>query len=139
MINIIATIDSTRGLLKLNLHKIETYQSKKLSMSHVEPVREPFSDINEANAYFSKNANIWVAGGAELYKQALPYANRLYITQISGIFDTENYFPKFEDKFDLIKRSRIFSENGFEFQHQIWENKLLAHSQYSRNTNARQV
>jgi dihydrofolate reductase len=34
-------------------------------------------------------------GGAKVFKQALPLANRLYLTQIHAIVSTDVHFPKF--------------------------------------------
>lgn len=42
---------------------------------------------------------IWIIGGANLYRQALPYCDKLYITHIRGAYkcDTFMYNEDFED------------------------------------------
>jgi dihydrofolate reductase len=35
----------------------------------------------------------FIIGGAEIYKQSLPFADRLYLTEIKAIIDGETYFP----------------------------------------------
>ena len=42
--------------------------------------------------------NIFVSGGAGLYEEALPLADRLYITEIDRFFDGDTYFPAFDEK-----------------------------------------
>lgn len=44
---------------------------------------------------FLKNTkeDIWVCGGATIYKLSLPYANRLYISFIKGNHEGDKYFP----------------------------------------------
>lgn len=39
---------------------------------------------------------IFIIGGGNLYKQALPYADRLYITEINEDFDGDTFFPAFD-------------------------------------------
>jgi len=49
--------------------------------------------LNEAIAVADKREELMVMGGAQIYKLALPQANRLYITQIHAAFKGETYFP----------------------------------------------
>lgn len=54
---------------------------------------------------FLKNfsGDLWVCGGATIYKLALPYANRLYISFIKGDFKGDKYFPTIDyDKYNKI-------------------------------------
>ena len=39
-----------------------------------------------------------VIGGSEIYRLALPFASRLYITHIDKIYDGDTWFPKFDLK-----------------------------------------
>ncbi len=39
------------------------------------------------------NEELFVIGGGEIYKQFLPYANKLYITKIHHEFEGDTYFP----------------------------------------------
>lgn len=38
---------------------------------------------------------VFVIGGAQLYTQALPYADRLYLTIIDHTFDADTFFPDY--------------------------------------------
>ncbi len=54
---------------------------------------------------FLKNfsGDLWVCGGATIYKLALPYANRLYISFIKGDFKGDKYFPTIDyNKYNKI-------------------------------------
>ena len=39
---------------------------------------------------------VFVMGGAMLYQQLLPYANKLYVTWIHSSFDADVYFPNID-------------------------------------------
>lgn len=39
---------------------------------------------------------IFIIGGAEIYKLGLPYANRLYLTEIQATIDGDTFFPVFD-------------------------------------------
>ena len=36
---------------------------------------------------------IWIIGGAEIYKQALPFCDNIYVTQFKGSFEADTFFP----------------------------------------------
>jgi dihydrofolate reductase len=42
-----------------------------------------------------KGEEVFVFGGAELYKLMLPYADKLYITEIAHTFPADTFFPEF--------------------------------------------
>lgn len=45
---------------------------------------------------------LWVIGGGQIYKQMMPYADRLYVTYISGHHEGNVFFPKFNlDDYEL--------------------------------------
>lgn len=48
--------------------------------------------IEEAKA--TNDPEIFIIGGAEIYKQCLRYANRIYLTQIHHSFEGDAFFPE---------------------------------------------
>ena len=71
-------------------------------------------DINKFLDNFDKNEELWVVGGATIYRFSLPYADRLYITHVDGEYEGDAYFPKFdlENEFNLIS-SRVSNNLNF--------------------------
>jgi dihydrofolate reductase len=49
--------------------------------------------INEAIEKSSSGDENFIIGGASIYRQFLPHANRLYITRINKQFDADTFFP----------------------------------------------
>ena len=62
------------------------------------------NDVVNFLANFPKDEQLWVVGGATIYKFALPYADKLYITFVDGEYEGDTYFPKFdlENDFNLV-------------------------------------
>lgn len=58
-----------------------------------------------ATAQAINQTEIFVIGGAEIYKLALPIATTLYLTEIHQAFEGDTYFPTF-DKTDWREVSR---------------------------------
>ena len=47
--------------------------------------------------------DLWVVGGATIYKLSLPYADRLYISFIKGSHEGDRYFPQINfDNYKLL-------------------------------------
>jgi dihydrofolate reductase len=51
---------------------------------------------NDPQASSGQKSEIFVCGGAFVYKQFLPLANRLYLTYIHQDFEGDTYFPDFD-------------------------------------------
>ena len=41
-----------------------------------------------------KDKHIWIIGGAEIYSQCVPFADKLYLTTINGNFDADTYIEE---------------------------------------------
>jgi dihydrofolate reductase len=61
----------------------------------------------------------FVAGGAEIYAQSLPRADRLLLTEIDADFEGDAYFPAFDRAaWKLVREER--QEPSPEFPHVVW-------------------
>lgn len=49
--------------------------------------------LDEALARFPAGEEVFVIGGGEIYRQAMPLADRLYVTHIGMPFDGDTHFP----------------------------------------------
>jgi dihydrofolate reductase len=69
---------------------------------------------------------VFIIGGAEIYKLGLPSTQRMYLTEIDATINGDTYFPDF-DKKDWIETSRIPHEEDdrhqYEFDFVIYERK----------------
>lgn len=64
--------------------------------------------IEVIQEYKDKNEDLYISGGASIYKQALPYVDELIISRISGKHTGETYFPSFEEyNFHLEKEIQM--------------------------------
>jgi dihydrofolate reductase len=50
---------------------------------------------NEVLEMDEKDKELFVIGGAEIFKELLPFADRLYLTEIDDVFYGDTYFPEF--------------------------------------------
>jgi len=44
-----------------------------------------------------ESEEIFIIGGASIYKQFLPLVDRLYLTQVAGVHEADTFFPEFDD------------------------------------------
>ncbi|MDR2064840.1 MAG: dihydrofolate reductase [Prevotellaceae bacterium] len=71
-----------------------------------------------------ENSENFIIGGAAVYKQFLPVADRLYITKIHQSFDADVFFPNIDkNKFIVESQSQIFTDekNGLEYSFIIYK------------------
>ena len=74
-----------------------------------------FEDILDYNERFPEE-EIFVIGGEQIYKQFLPYADKIYLTKVNGDFGADRFFYFNEDMYELTYRSGIQKDNGYEFE-----------------------
>lgn len=72
------------------------------------------------------DTEVFFVGGAELYRQALQIAHRIYLTEIQRVFDGDAFFPEF----DLTQwhetareRHRTDGDHSFEYHFVIYDRK----------------
>lgn len=68
------------------------------------------NDINSFLSNFPKEEELWVVGGATIYRFALPYADKLYITHVMKEYTGNVYFPKFDLENDFKVVSQRYSD-----------------------------
>jgi dihydrofolate reductase len=69
-----------------------------------------------------KYQEIFICGGEDVYRQAMKYADRLYITRISKNFDGDRFFPKIPKEFILTSKYDIL-DSGIDTTFCIYERK----------------
>lgn len=63
------------------------------------------SSLSEAIALVDGSEELMVIGGAQLYEQLLPYADRLYLTLVHGEHEGDTYFPQLnQDEWQEVAR-----------------------------------
>lgn len=73
------------------------------------------------------HGEIFVIGGAEIYRQSLPHVNRIYISEVKADFpDADVFFPKLNyDNWNCVEKQEFQKSefNEFDFDFLIWEKK----------------
>jgi dihydrofolate reductase len=72
----------------------------------------------------SSHEKIFIIGGAELYREAFKYANRLYLTQILHEVEGDVFLDGLNPMdWCLFEGSEIHEENGMKFRFELYEKK----------------
>ena len=62
-------------------------------------------DLSELNSW-SRERQIFICGGAQVYAQALPMCSDLWLTFVKRTVEGDTLFPPFEEQFELIEEVR---------------------------------
>ncbi|MBT7865122.1 MAG: dihydrofolate reductase [Opitutales bacterium] len=60
---------------------------------------------------------VWICGGGEIYRQALPRCQELFLTLIKREVEGDAFFPEFEDEFRL--EGILRDESEFQIRHYV--------------------
>lgn len=96
-------IKKARKLAQENCH------SELISESRTQTLKQVQSD--------NKDREIFIIGGEQIYKEALPLAHILYLTIIEGDKEADVFFPPYQDLFKIIEeKEKAQSSTGLFFQ-----------------------
>ncbi|MFO8028219.1 MAG: dihydrofolate reductase [Opitutales bacterium] len=66
------------------------------------PGVKSLTDIEQIHQ-LDTDKTIWIAGGAEIYRQTLDDCDELFLTRIHRHCEGDTFFPDFEDRFELAE------------------------------------
>ncbi|MRH42465.1 dihydrofolate reductase [Aquibacillus halophilus] len=98
------TFDSMNGPLpnrkNIIITRDESYQQENCEVIHSVDTIVEWNNLNPDTEYF-------VIGGGNIFKQILPYSDRMYMTYIDESFPGDTYFPEFdENKWKMTKKEK---------------------------------
>lgn len=73
---------------------------------------------------------IFITGGGEIFRAALPSADRIYLTRVHENFDGDAFFPELdEDEWKLVSNRDCppDEKNPYAMSFQVWERKKINH------------
>lgn len=79
--------------------------------------------VAEAVAACGDAAEAWVIGGAEVYRQALPHAQRVVVTEIARDFEGDAFMPALGPEWIETAREAHTAANGLPFAFVTFERK----------------
>ncbi len=72
--------------------------------------------LGEALDLFTPQESIFVIGGAEIYREAMPLADRLYLTRVHHPYEGDTLYPEWrESEWECVSRQRY--ERGAKYDH----------------------
>lgn len=71
-----------------------------------------FDSLKKALRKAGSDKEVFVIGGGEIYKEALKYADNVYVTEVDGEFKGDTYFPTLNETWREVKREE---KEGYRF------------------------
>lgn len=79
------------------------------------------ADSVEAAIELSKNDKVFIIGGGRIYGEFLPFAKKLYLTEIDAECDNADvYFPQFDKNDYTAEQLTDFNVDGTRFKHVLY-------------------
>lgn len=69
-----------------------------------------------ADKYKDSEEEVFIIGGASIYKQFIQYAARLYLTLVEDSPKADTFFPDYSEFKRTISESEIWEENGLKYK-----------------------
>ena len=102
-----------------NRHYIVLTRNKSFKNESVDTIYS----IDNAIKFVNSNEEVVVIGGAEIYRQLLPFVEKMYITKIDKTFEGDTFFPEIDYNNWNIIESKKNCTNDVEYESIIYEIK----------------
>ncbi len=82
--------------------------------------------LDEALDAANDSEEAFVIGGGQIYRLALPVAQKLYLTKVHGTFTADTFFPEFsEEEWRLVSSEPYAKDekNAFDYEFCVYEKK----------------
>lgn len=82
--------------------------------------------IEDAIEKMDKEEENFIIGGGSIYKQFMPYANKLYITRVHKDFDADTFFPEIPSyEWTIVHKEDVLDDqqNDFAYTFEVYERK----------------
>ena len=73
------------------------------------------ASLTDALKFCEASEQVWVIGGAKIYQQAEPFAQRIEVTEIAQDFEGDAFAPKLSREWTEAAREAHVSLNGLKF------------------------
>ena len=118
------TMESIGGILPRR-HNI-VLSSRPVEIDGVHRVVSMSEALRTAKRLDPTADDTWIVGGAQVYRDALPYAHRLVCTLVDTVLTGDVFFPEFDLSEWQLKREICYEadeENSFDFVVQYFNRK----------------
>ena len=111
------TFVSLGRVLPSRKHIVLSFEKVRLPLEVIQ-----FNNLEDLNNYI-KDKDVFIIGGASMYKQFIDKADRLYLTEIDDNHKADVYFPNFDKSLFDKKILGTNSDNGINYTFTLYERK----------------
>lgn len=113
-------IDRTNIIISRKAQKRPKVQRDNTILSNMQHIKVWLSQTE----VIEENNGIYVIGGGMIYKELLPFCERVYITKVFHAYDNvDTYFPNIDKmpEWEMTSSSEIKEYNGIEYQFCVYD------------------
>ncbi len=111
------TFVSLGRVLPSRKHIVLSFEKVRLPLEVIQ-----FNNLEDLNNYI-KDKDVFIIGGASMYKQFIDKADKLYLTEIDDTHKADVYFPNFDKSLFDKKILGTNSDNGINYTFTLYERK----------------
>lgn len=84
-----------------------------------------FDEFLKIVAKYAKNEDVYIIGGASMYRQTLEYVDFVYLTKVDAIGGAEVFFVNIDEdpRFEIISESEPLQDGDYKIKFVIYRNK----------------
>lgn len=94
--------------------------SRTQQFDEVETYKDPELALEILDDELGDEDEVFIIGGASLYKYFMDKADRLYLTEIKKTYEWDTFFPDFSENFEEVEREKFNDELDFVTYRKKW-------------------
>ena len=84
-----------------------------------------FDDFLKVIKQYGEKEDVYIIGGASIYRQTLPYVDYVYLTKVDAIGGAEVFFVNIDasEDFEMVSQSEIIKDGDYDIRFATYKNK----------------
>ena len=98
-----------------NRHHIVLSQDESHNYEGVDNVHDFDEFLRLIKEHSDANEDVYIIGGASVYRQTLPFVDKVLLTKVNAVGGAELFFPNLDNDpyFELVEQSEDIEDNGY--------------------------
>lgn len=98
--------------------EVSSKYSPRGEAGHVASSMQKDENIKQTTSYklhTTDEDEVFIIGGGQIFDQALPLTDRLYLTLVHASFDADTFFPAYEDQFPKVIEKEVHTSDEYTY------------------------
>lgn len=115
----------TSNIKTEEINKKNLIKDNSVNLAFINSVDSCIETLLDISGIVDNTKKVWIIGGSQIYRQFLPYVNKLYLTVIYQKLYGDKHFPDINPKEWELESIEEIRNDVLSYDFQVWKRKIV--------------